>query len=191
MKKIITILLVLVSLTVNSQVIDWDNFDCDIADSVYFVEMNKFRDSLGLSTFVYSNVVHDNISLYVTNQMVKEKRAFHPNKKTLVKKYKSSTISEIINILDINVNGNPILLGPYEVGSFRFTKMGGTYRFTTYSQLAKNIIKGLCGSAPHYKIITLEYGNVDKQTVGVGSGSIQLGEDQKIYATFHMSKLFY
>ena len=44
MKKILTSLLVLFSLTVNSQVIDWDNFDSSIADSVYFVEMNKFRD---------------------------------------------------------------------------------------------------------------------------------------------------
>jgi len=191
MKNLITILLLLLSTTSYSQVIDWDNFDCEIADSVYFVEMNKFRDSLGLYTFVYSNVIHDNISLYVTNQNIKEKRLFHPEKTDVVNNSKSSTISEIVNTLDINVYGNPILFGPYEVGSSLFTKTGGDYRFTTYSQLAKNIIKVLCRSASHYKIITLEYGNITKRIVGVGSGSIQLGEDQRIYAFFHMSKLFY
>jgi len=191
MKNLITILLLLLSTTSYSQVIDWDNFDCEIADSVYFVEMNKFRDSLGLYTFVYSNVIHDNISLYVTNQMVKEKIVFHPDKTDVVNNSESSTISEIVNTLDINVYGNPILFGPYEVASFRVGKVGGNYRFTTYSQLAKNIIKGLCRSAPHYKIITLEYGNITKRIVGVGSGSIQLGEGNRIYAAFHMSKLFY
>ena len=192
MKKLITILFTLLVSVTYSQVIDWDNFDSRIADSVYFVEMNKFRDSLGLSTFVYSNISHDNISLYVTNQNIKEERIFHPDKTNVVKKYKTSIKEEIVNALDINTSWNPpTFMGPWEVGSRRFTEIGGTYVYTTYSQLAKNIIEGLCRSAPHYKIITLEYGNISKQTVGVGSASIQLGEDQNIYATFHMWKLYY
>ncbi len=200
MKKLITILLTLVSLTVNSQVIDWDNFDTSIADSVLFVEMNKFRDSLGLSTFIYSKVIHDNISTYSTGEMVKEKRTFHPDKKDLVKKYKSSTKTEIINKANIKTYNSPILVGPYEVGVGTFQKEGLTYYSNTYSGLAKKLIERWCKSKPHYEILILEHGN-GKTSIGVGAGSIQLGQGETnsggyfqwdaIYATFHISKLIY
>jgi len=191
MKKILTILLTLVSITVNAQVIDWDNFDSHIADSVYFVEMNKFRDSLGLLPLTYSKTSHDNISLYVTNQNIKEERLFHPDKTKVVEKYNTLIEEEIVNALDINTSWNPpLFVGPWEVGSRLWTKQGATYRFTTYNQLAQDIIKLLCTSTPHYKIITTEYGKINR-AVGVGSASIQLGEDQRIYATFHIWTLYY
>ena len=191
MKKILITLLTLVSIAVNAQTIDWDNFDSQVADSVYFVEMNKFRDSLGLLPLTYSKISHDNISLYVTNQNVKEDRIFHPDKTKVVEKYNTLIEEEIVNSLDINTSWNPpLFVGPWEVGSSRFTKIGDTYRFTTYSQLAKNIIKGLCRSAPHHKIITKEYGKINR-AVGVGSSSIQLGEGEWIYATFHIWTLYY
>ena len=107
MKKILTSLLVLFSLTVNSQVIDWDNFDSSIADNVYFVEMNKFRDSLRLLPLTYSKISHDNVSLYVTNQNVKEDRLFHPDKTKVIEKYNTLIEEEIVNALDINTPYNP------------------------------------------------------------------------------------
>ena len=97
MKKILITLITLVSLTINAQTIDWDNFDSQVADSVYFVEMNKFRDSLGLLPLTYSKISHDNISLYVTNQNVKEERIFHPDKTKVVEKYNSLIEEEIVN----------------------------------------------------------------------------------------------
>ena len=197
MKKLITILLTLVSLTVNSQVIDWDNFDSNIADSVLFVEMNKFRDSLGLPSLVYSKILHDNISVYSTGEMVKEKKIFHPDKKDVVKKYNSVIKTEVINNLNINPY-NSLMVNPYEVGLGTFTKPGVTYLCTTYNELAKILIKQWCSSKPHYKIITLEYGRVLGETTsyGVGACSIQLGRGETnvggyyewsaIYATFHI-----
>jgi|TARA_R110000851_G_scaffold333373_1_gene512573 hypothetical protein len=191
MKKILTSLLVLFSLTVNSQVIDWDNFDSSIADSVYFVEMNKFRDSLGLLPLTYSKISHDNISLYVTNQNVKEDRIFHPDKTKVVEKYNTLIEKEIVNALDINTSYNPpLFVGPWEVGSVAWTKQGKTYHYSTYSQLTQYLIKLLCSSKPHHKIITKEYGKINK-AVGIGSASIQLAEGDKLYTTFHIWTLYY
>ena len=146
MKKLITIFLILVSLTGNSQVIDWSDFDSDIADSVLFVEMNNFRDSLGLSTYIYSKVIHDNISTYVTDQMVKEKRTFHPDKKDLKKQYKGPTIKEIIDKSNIKTNNSPKLFGPYEVAAGTFVKLGVDYHSKTYNELAKKLIALWCKS---------------------------------------------
>ena len=200
MKTLLTIILTLVSITVNSQIIDWDNFDSDIADSVLFVEINKFRDSLGLSTFVYSKVIHDNISTYSTGEMVKEKRTFHPDKKELVKRYKSPTIREVLTKTNIKTYNTPILVGPYEVGLGTFQKPGVEYYSNTYNGLAKRLIAGWCKSQPHYKILILEHGN-GETSIGIGAGSIQLGKGETnvggyhqwdaIYATFHISKLIY
>ena len=97
MKKILTSLLVLFSLTVNSQSIDWDNFNSHIADSVLFVEMNKFRNGLGLPSYVYSQGMHDNISVYSTGEMVKVTNVFHPSLKDVVKKYMPSIKEEVMN----------------------------------------------------------------------------------------------
>ena len=78
MKKILTSLLVLFSLTINSQVIDWDNFDSSIADSLLFVKINEFRDSWGLSQLIYSKVIYNNISKDVSQLQSDNMRCYHP-----------------------------------------------------------------------------------------------------------------
>ena len=203
MKKILTSLLVLFSLTVNSQVIDWDNFDSEIADKVLLVEMNKFRDSLGLSTFVYSQSLHDNLSTYTTDQMVKERKTHHPNKNHLLEKTNREMKKELIGKLNLKLAEWKIkLFGPYEVCVAAFVQLHGEgglrYHSKTYNQLAKNLIKHWCTSKPHYKTLTDPFGDMSsgqKTLFSVGSASIQIGKCgysgyDKIYATFQMYKVY-
>lgn len=203
MKKLITILITLVSLTVNSQVIDWNNFDSELADKALFVEMNKFRDSLGLSTFVYSQSLHDNLSTYTTDQMVKERKTFHPNKNHLLEKTSREMKKELISKLNLKLAEWKIkLFGPYEVCVASFITIpadgGRVYQHKTYSELGKNLIKHWCTSKPHYKTLTDPFGDMStgqKTLFTVGSASIQIGKceytgDDKIYATFQMYKVY-
>ena len=203
MKKILTSLLVLFSLIVNSQVIDWDNFDTNIADSMLLVEMNKFRDSLGLSTFVYSQSLHDNLSTYTTDQMAKERKTFHPNKNHLLEKTNREMKKELISKLNLKLAEWKIkLFGPYEVCVTSFIILnlegGKRYQHKTYSELGKNLIKKWCTSKPHYKTLTDPFGDMSsgqKTLFSVGSVSIQIGKcgytgDDKIYATFQMYKVY-
>lgn len=203
MKKILTSLLVLFSLTVNSQVIDWDNFDSEIADKVLLVEMNKFRDSLGLSTFVYSQSLHDNLSTYTTDQMVKERKTFHPNKNHLLEMTNREMKKELISKLNLKLAEWKIkLFGPYEVCVESFITIAGDggrrYQHKTYSELGKNLIKHWCTSKPHYKTLTDPFGDMSsgqKTLFSVGSASIQTGKcgytgDDSIYATFQMYKVY-
>ena len=201
MKKLITLLITIVSLTVNSQVIDWDNFDSEIADKVLLVEMNKFRDSLGLSTFVYSQSLHDNLSTYTTDQMVKERKTHHPNKNHLLEKKNREMKKELIGKLNLKLAEWKIkLFGPYEVCVASFITIaadgGRRYQHKTYSELAKNLIKHWCTSKPHYKTLTDPFGDMSsgqKTLFSVGSASIQITPspgNNKIYATFQMYKVY-
>ena len=201
MKKLITILITLVSLTVNSQVIDWNNFDSELADKALFVEMNKFRDSLGLSTFVYSQSLHDNLSTYTTDQMVKERKTFHPNKNHLLEKTSREMKKELISKLNLKLAEWKIkLFGPYEVCVASFITIaadgGRRYQHKTYSELGKNLIKHWCTSKPHYKTLTDPFGDMStgqKTLFTVGSASIQITPspgNNKIYATFQMYKVY-
>jgi len=45
MKKLITLLLTLITLTTYSQVIDYNNFNAELIDSLVFVEINDYRKS--------------------------------------------------------------------------------------------------------------------------------------------------
>ena len=56
MKNLITILLTLITLTTYSQVIDYDNFDGELIESLVFVEINNYRESHGNPRLVYSGV---------------------------------------------------------------------------------------------------------------------------------------
>ncbi len=203
MKKLLTILVTLVSLTSYGQVIDWNNFDSEIADRVLFIEMNKFRDSLGLSTFVYSQSLHDNLSTYTTDQMVKERKTFHPTKNHLLEKTNREMKKELISKLNLKLAEWKIkLFGPYEVCVANFVQLNGEgglrYHSKTYNQLAKKLIKHWCTSKPHYKTLTDPFGDMSsgqKTLFSVGSASIQIGKcghtgDDKIYATFQMYKVY-
>lgn len=203
MKKLLTILVTLVSLTSYGQVIDWNNFDSEIADRVLFIEMNKFRDSLGLSTFVYSQSLHANLSTYTTDQMVKERKIFHPNKNHLLEKTNREMKKELISKLNLKLAEWKIkLFGPYEVCVGSFVELNGEgglrYHSRTYNELAKKLIKHWCTSKPHYKTLTDPFGDMSsgqKTLFTVGSASIQIGKcgytgDETIYATFQMYKVY-
>ena len=201
MKKLITIFLILVSLTGNSQVIDWDNFDSDVADSVLFVEMNNFRDSLGLTPFVYSKVLYDNISLYSTGEMVKELRLFHPDKKYLSEKYKQDIKTEVINTVGMGTYeaSLALIMGPGEVCQTHFGFFGTPSKpYKTYKALVKGVISQWCRSKPHYTLITSD----NKNRIWIGSGSMKLVKEKNkfsslessanvIYTSFQIYQLLY
>tara|TARA_R110000851_G_scaffold326620_1_gene495474 strand:- start:14 stop:637 length:624 start_codon:yes stop_codon:yes gene_type:complete len=201
MKKILTSLLVLFSLTVNSQSIDWDNFNSHIADSVLFVEMNKFRNGLGLPSYVYSQGMHDNISVYSTGEMVKVTNVFHPSLKDVVKKYMPSIKEEVMNTLNIDPY-DPTMFSPGEVSLSHSPNGWGLTPYKTYTELAKGIIKQWCLSKPHYDIITLQATGQNRNFhyIGVGSCSVQIGYKSvrgtdflfpTVYASFQIGRLSY
>ena len=86
MKNLITILLTLITLTTYSQVIDYDNFDAELIDSLVFVEINDYRESYGNPKLVYSDVLHDNLSTYITGVLVEQQTAGHPKGKHILNK---------------------------------------------------------------------------------------------------------
>ena len=57
MKTILITLITLLSFNLNAQVIDYNNFNTKLVDSLMFVKINEFRDSLGLSQLIYSKVL--------------------------------------------------------------------------------------------------------------------------------------
>ncbi len=78
MKKILIPLITLLSFNLTAQVLDYDNFDSDLADSLMFVKINEFRDSLGLSQLIYSKVLYNEISKEVSQIQADEMKCYHP-----------------------------------------------------------------------------------------------------------------
>lgn len=83
MKKIILVLSILIPFFGSSQrngskVMDVNNIDYRLLDSLIIVEVNKVRDSLGHFHMNYSRVVSDNISKPRCNTQHREQHVYHP-----------------------------------------------------------------------------------------------------------------
>ena len=79
MKKLITILLLLISSVTYSQVINYGSFDNHLIDSLVFVEVNNYRVESGTPEFIYSEVLHNGLSKYITGVLVKQQSAGRPD----------------------------------------------------------------------------------------------------------------
>ena len=79
MKNIITILLLLISSVTYSQVIDYNSFDNHLIDSLLFVEINNYRVESESPQLIYSEVLHNGLSKYITGVLVRQQSAGHPD----------------------------------------------------------------------------------------------------------------
>ena len=79
MKKIIAILLLIISSVTYSQVINYNSFDNHLVDSLLFVEVNNYRAESESPQLVYSEVLHNGLSKYITGVLVKQQSAGHPD----------------------------------------------------------------------------------------------------------------
>jgi hypothetical protein len=153
MKNLILFLvLVLVSLTSKSQVIDANNFNEKLFEKVLFHKMIEFRLSVGADSVVWSDVLYNNISKPNTTKMMNANDLFHPNEgdiwktrplrdnlgKELVKKQKVTLLSTEFNA--------PRFL------SFEIAASIPNFNVVTYQDLADRVIIGWSNSESHKNI---------------------------------------
>ena len=153
MKKLIIVLLTVLPLYSNSQnneykVMDVNNIDYRLLDSLIVVEVNKVRDSLGHYKMNYSRVVSDNVSKRTCNIMSKEQHVYHPNgrENLFTDKLESSIIKESSNVY--GNNGGEDVNDTFEICLF----MTKTYKQVTYGDIAKNIVD-LWESSPDHRFV--------------------------------------
>tara|TARA_R100001198_G_C5127691_1_gene147405 strand:- start:72 stop:656 length:585 start_codon:yes stop_codon:yes gene_type:complete len=190
MKKLITLLLTLITLTTYSQVIDYNNFNAELIDSLVFVEINDYRESYGNPKLIYSDVLHDNLSTYITGVLVEQQTAGHPKGKHILNKISVDVYDEIQSQYQ-----NKTL--KYEVDAYSEVSMLTCVtpdRFVTYQDLAKYLVKSWDNS-PGHQIIIKNWASVGDGIVGIGSGSTQLGlftwkgkTHLAIYSSFQISR---
>jgi len=188
MRTIIYLILTFLSTLTYSQVIDWENFDTKLIDSLVLQEANIYRKSNSKLELVNSPVLHGNISIRQTQLQLKEQKMFHPYVDTLFHRIEDSLIIE-------SENRNPGKKNLYK--SFTFAELCiRTHRqddkFTTYQELAKYLIK-LWISSPAHQSFLLNWATLGEHKYGIGATSIQVGDYYwggrtfiGIYASLHI-----
>jgi hypothetical protein len=148
----LSLVLVLVSLTSKSQVIDVNNFNEKLFEKVLFHKMIEFRLSVGADSVVWSDVLYNNISKPNTTKMMNANYLFHPDEgdiwktrplrdnmgKELVKKQK-------VTLLVSETNGPRFL-------TFEIAASIPNFNVETYQDLADKAIIGW-STSPHHKNI--------------------------------------
>ena len=141
MKNLILILMFILPSVVFSQrdgskVMDVNNIDYRLLDSLIVVEVNKVRDSLGNYKMNYSRVVSDNVSKRTCDIMSKEQHVYHPDgrENLFTDKLESMIIKESSN--SYGNNGGKSVNDTYEICLF----MMKTYKQVTYGDIAKGIV---------------------------------------------------
>ena len=177
MKTILITLITFLSFNLTAQVIDYDNFDSDLADSLMFVKINEFRDSLGLSQLIYSKVLYDEISKEVSQIQSDEMKCYHPYHPGSDKR-----LSVIESDLKLELDSfSGYFYGYYEVSAKNVpirTKNGGYTKrlglITTYDDLVNHVIVGWVIHSPAHKKILV--GEFSEKGIMLAAGSIVLGD---------------
>ena len=197
MKTILITLITFLSFNLTAQVIDYDNFDSDLADSLMFVKINEFRDSLGLSQLIYSKVLYDEISKEVSQIQSDEMKCYHPYHPGSIEKL--SLIESDLKLELSSVSG--YFHGYYEVCSKMVpirTKNGGYTerlgKIKTYEDLVDLIVRGWSIHSPSHREILI--GEFSDKSIMLASGSIILGEYKEgspykcLYSSFQIVPLY-
>jgi len=204
MKKLITILLLLISsITYSqvigqviynsySQVIDYNSFDNQLVDSLVFVEINNYRTETGTPELIYSEVLHNGLSKYITGVLVKQQSAGHPDGKEVLNVIADEVYTEIQSQF-------PNKKVVYEIDSYYEVSLKTSKKpqfFTTYQELAIYLVALWKTSSGHDWLIKY-CANRGVGVTGIASGSVQLGDyDYKgktyvgIYASFQINRNF-
>ena len=139
-----------------SKVMDVNNIDYRLLDSLIIVEVNKVRDSLGNNNMHYSRLVSDNISKPRCQKLHAEQHVYHPDGRmelysdkleSLIMKEASSTYK---------FKGGVNVVDAFEICLFEIK----TYKLVTYGDIALSIVDLWETSPDHCFVVRVAY---DKQ----------------------------
>lgn len=136
-----------------NKIMDVNNIDYRLLDSLIVVEVNKVRDSLGNYKMNYSRVVSDSVSKRTCDIMSKEQHVYHPDgrENLFTDKLESSIIKESSNVY--GNNGGEDVNDSFEICLF----MMKTYKQTTYGVIAKEIVDLWESSPDHCFVVRDAY----------------------------------
>lgn len=179
-------ILTLVCLPSHSQdkIINYDNFDNHLVDSLIFIEINNYRAINGKGPLVYSFATHSTLSRYISGVLRKQQSAGHPDGSKALDSICIDLYNEALNLKDTLVY--------YEVYSYNKSKYLGIKGFfrqkhfstwevslkssknnancITYDQLAKYIVGLWISSAGHEFIIRAAHSS------SLAAGSLLIGD---------------
>lgn len=155
MKTINLILLFLITLTSNSQVVDYKNFDNKLLEKLVFEEINKYRDSLGVDRVMWSNVMYNYVTTKQTKIVSKGDRLFHPNLDLVA----TDEFKILVSKESEKLTGIKSFNSGTADSFYNLTEIGGliSVRNITYQQLAKLIVGLWDGSYLHKCIMKGKY----------------------------------
>lgn len=189
MKKLITILLLLISSLTYSQVIDYKSFDNHLVDSLVFVEINSYRSEISNPELVYSKNLHNGLSKYITGVLVKQQSAGHPDGQEVLNKISNEVSKEVNSKFSDKVLTYTI--DRYAEVSLKTSKK--PEEFTTYQELAIYLVT-LWKNSPGHNLIIQSWASIGDDVIGVASGSVQIGDYDwsgrthiGIYASFQIN----
>ena len=119
-----------------SKVMDFNNIDYRLLDSLIIVEINVVRDSLGNSNMHYSRVVSDNVSKSRCQKLHSEQKVYHPDGRLELynDKLESSILKEASSTY--KYKGGLDVVDGYEICLFE----SRYYKLVTYGDYAKSIV---------------------------------------------------
>ena len=136
-----------------SKVMDVNNIDYRLLDSLIIVEVNKVRDSLGNNNMHYSRLVSDNISKPRCQKLHSEQKVYHPDGilKLYTDKVESSILKESSSTYKFN--GGVSVVDGYEICLFKRQST----KFITYGDYAKSIVDLWETSRDHCHVVRDAY----------------------------------
>lgn len=154
MKKIILLISIVfplygLSQPNGSKVMDVNNIDYRLLDSLIIVEVNKVRDSLGHIRMNYSRVVSDNITKPRCNTQHKEQHVYHPKglSDLYTIKLESSILKESSDKYGFK-NGELVVDG-FEICLFKIKNS----KMITYGDVAQSIVNRWQTSEDHCMVV--------------------------------------
>jgi len=182
MKNIYIIVVTILSLTVKSQVIDYQNFKTELFNKILFNKVNDYRKKKGLEMFKYSKQSELLISKVNVTKMVKENKFYHPK----------------VNILDTVLKGK--IINEYLKNEKRQSKIKSQYvgvdygeiiyctnsSYKTYDELAQSCLDGWLNSPKHKEILDFNF-YTNKNLVS--SCYILKKSENQFFCTFNMLSL--
>ena len=136
-----------------NKVMDFNNIDYRLLDSLIVVEINVVRDSLGNSNMHYSRVISDNISKPRCQKLHSEQRVYHPEGRTelYTEKLETSILKESYSTRKFK--GGVSVVDGFEICLFKRQ----SYKIVTYGDYAKSIVDLWETSRDHCYVVREAY----------------------------------
>jgi hypothetical protein len=188
MKNLILILMFIIPSVVFSQrdgskVMDVNNIDYRLLDSLIIVEINVVRDSLGNHNMNYSRVISDYVSKPRCQKLYSEQKVYHPDGRLelYTEKLETSILKESHSTHKFK--GGVSVVDGFEICLFKRQ----SYKLVTYGDYAKSIVDLWETSRDHCYVVRDAY---NKQIVDGKELFLMSGVSTK-YGTYNGKNGFY